>query len=468
MSTLRRDGALAGGGAAPAEPGPASSAAPLSSGALPRRPAEGPGSSAGVGPGSSQGAGSGASSSAAAPTSERAPDSALEVDERDWLPTSGPRSGVPTTRRSPGGPTLPAGPVSERSPDSTLEIDEKDWLLVSPPLPRGPKAIPPRPAPTAPPRAAPTAAREPSFSRPTLSYELPPEGSELLHPGTDEVADSGVLSPASRRAPDPWATPSIVPPAPFTLASIAVTPGVQTPERLSPEAESSAADGAGAVAVKAPPRAEPRPLPRWVYAAVPLALAAAFGVNRLVSSAPVPAATPTVPVEMPALTQAAEPAARPPADAVPAVEPAESAAPVASEAPPPATAAAPPLAPTGEKAVRPDVPRPPAARPDDPAPKAPATAPRPPAASAAFDRDAAAGSLGGALANAQRCVPPGMGGVARVAVTFAPSGRVTQATVEGPPFAGTPAGGCIAMRARAASVPPFPGAAVTVHKSVRF
>lgn len=57
-------------------------------------------------------------------------------------------------------------------------------------------------------------------------------------------------------------------------------------------------------------------------------------------------------------------------------------------------------------------------------------------------------------------------GIARVVVTFAPSGRVTSATVSGPPFAGTPAGGCIASRFRAARVPAFSGEAVTVSKTV--
>jgi hypothetical protein len=52
-----------------------------------------------------------------------------------------------------------------------------------------------------------------------------------------------------------------------------------------------------------------------------------------------------------------------------------------------------------------------------------------------------------------------------VKVTFAPSGNVTSAQVEGPPFAGTPVGGCIASAFRGAKVPPFSGAPVTVSKS---
>jgi hypothetical protein len=57
-------------------------------------------------------------------------------------------------------------------------------------------------------------------------------------------------------------------------------------------------------------------------------------------------------------------------------------------------------------------------------------------------------------------------GVAKVSVTFAPSGRVTQALVTGPPFAGTATGGCIARAFRSASVPPFAGDPQTVTKTV--
>jgi hypothetical protein len=52
-----------------------------------------------------------------------------------------------------------------------------------------------------------------------------------------------------------------------------------------------------------------------------------------------------------------------------------------------------------------------------------------------------------------------------VQVTFAPSGRVTSATVMGPPFAGTAVGGCVAGAFRRAKVPAFSGNPVTVSKS---
>ncbi|MBI5535560.1 MAG: zinc-ribbon domain-containing protein [Deltaproteobacteria bacterium] len=83
-----------------------------------------------------------------------------------------------------------------------------------------------------------------------------------------------------------------------------------------------------------------------------------------------------------------------------------------------------------------------------------------------FDRGAAISALNAAAGGASGCKKPdGPTGTGRVAVTFAPSGRVTSANVEGPPFAGTSVGGCVAARFRGASVPPFAGSPVTVHKS---
>ncbi|HEX9297639.1 MAG TPA: hypothetical protein VF881_17475 [Polyangiaceae bacterium] len=57
-------------------------------------------------------------------------------------------------------------------------------------------------------------------------------------------------------------------------------------------------------------------------------------------------------------------------------------------------------------------------------------------------------------------------GVAHVSVTFAPSGDVIGANVQGSPFAHTLEGECIAAKFRALHVPPFSGNDVTVRKSV--
>jgi hypothetical protein len=91
-----------------------------------------------------------------------------------------------------------------------------------------------------------------------------------------------------------------------------------------------------------------------------------------------------------------------------------------------------------------------------------------PVAAAEISRPAAAVAISVAGRRAASCLT---GDDARstmpVSVTFAPSGRVTTATVDGGPFVGTSAGGCIARALRSASVAPFDGSPVTVHSSVR-
>jgi len=161
-----------------------------------------------------------------------------------------------------------------------------------------------------------------------------------------------------------------------------------------------------------------------------------------------PAATPT---EAPAATAAAA-----------ATETAKAA--VGGPLPTAGGAAAGPAA--AGKGKTPDSPKP-----DDKAAAAPPTpAPAETAAagggSAPFDRGAAVSALSGAASAAAGCkTADGPTGSGRVSVTFAPTGRVTTAVVEGAPFAGTSVGGCVASRFRGAKVPPFAGSPVTVHKS---
>jgi hypothetical protein len=84
-----------------------------------------------------------------------------------------------------------------------------------------------------------------------------------------------------------------------------------------------------------------------------------------------------------------------------------------------------------------------------------------------FDKAAASAALGSAADEASGCRKEGdPTGVATVHVTFSNAGRATRATVEGPPFAGTATGGCIAAALRRTSVPPFGGDRVTVTKRV--
>jgi predicted Zn finger-like uncharacterized protein len=83
-----------------------------------------------------------------------------------------------------------------------------------------------------------------------------------------------------------------------------------------------------------------------------------------------------------------------------------------------------------------------------------------------FNRGAATSALGAAAGSARGCKKPdGPTGSGKVRVTFAPSGNVTSAQVMGPPFAGTPVGGCVAGIFRGARVPPFSGDPISVTKS---
>lgn len=100
-------------------------------------------------------------------------------------------------------------------------------------------------------------------------------------------------------------------------------------------------------------------------------------------------------------------------------------------------------------------------------PKEPETEEEEPKAVGPFDRNAAAAALNSAAAGASSCRKAGdPSGVAQVSVSFSTSGRATRAIVQGPPFAGTQTGGCIAAKMRGARIPPFTGSRVTVKKRV--
>jgi len=94
-------------------------------------------------------------------------------------------------------------------------------------------------------------------------------------------------------------------------------------------------------------------------------------------------------------------------------------------------------------------------------------APPPAAPDTEFDRAAARNALTSAASQASSCRKQGdPSGTANLTITFAPSGRVTSAQIQGPPFSGTPTGGCIASTMRRASVPAFSGDYVTVSKTI--
>ena len=101
-----------------------------------------------------------------------------------------------------------------------------------------------------------------------------------------------------------------------------------------------------------------------------------------------------------------------------------------------------------------------------PAIKKPKEEAAPPADAQPFSKASAISALGAAAAGAGSCKKPGgPTGPGKATVTFAPSGRVTTATVAGGSYAGTGVGGCVASVFRRAHVPPFSGSSVTVSKS---
>jgi len=84
-----------------------------------------------------------------------------------------------------------------------------------------------------------------------------------------------------------------------------------------------------------------------------------------------------------------------------------------------------------------------------------------------FDKAAAKAALNGAAAQAASCGAGGAPGKGKIQVTFAPSGKVSDAQLVEGPFAGTTAGKCALGQFRAAKVPAFGGAPVTVAKSFK-
>jgi hypothetical protein len=82
-----------------------------------------------------------------------------------------------------------------------------------------------------------------------------------------------------------------------------------------------------------------------------------------------------------------------------------------------------------------------------------------------FDTAAASAAITAAFGRAAGCRGPNdPTGSVTATLTYAPSGRVTTATVSGA-FAGTPVGGCIASFLRGARVPPFSGERLRVRRT---
>jgi hypothetical protein len=84
---------------------------------------------------------------------------------------------------------------------------------------------------------------------------------------------------------------------------------------------------------------------------------------------------------------------------------------------------------------------------------------------APFNMGEAKSRLAAAAAAVQSCKKGDVTGTGRVIVVFLPNGSAQSATVTGPPFEGTPAGGCVAARFRGVRVPAFGGSPFSVAKS---
>jgi hypothetical protein len=84
----------------------------------------------------------------------------------------------------------------------------------------------------------------------------------------------------------------------------------------------------------------------------------------------------------------------------------------------------------------------------------------------AIDENALKASMATAASRAAMCSEPdGPRGSGRVAVTVAPSGRTTLALIEGPPFAGTTVGTCVARAFQGVTIPPFLGGYTKVYRT---
>jgi predicted Zn finger-like uncharacterized protein len=295
--------------------------------------------------------------------------------------------------------------------------------------------------PTAP--KPPTKPKPPSPSAAPSPTPSPAEGSlspaSLDPPPSTDRPDSGrtrknVVAPATSSVPPPGERKRSGLAIPI-LAGLAIAAGVLIYKRgeAPPQVTAAQAEHATTAEPAAPVAAtEPTAPAATTSTSV---VAAEPGDDMTFETAP-SAATPKVAVAPPHHERAGEPKSQ-----TPKPEPQPKSEPAAS----PASEPVPAIAKTEPT-------------PREPAPTGPV---------GDFDPSAAAAALTAGAAQASACRKEGdPSGVASVVITFAPSGRVTSANVSGPPFAGTPTGGCIAAALRKARVPPFDGDRVTVSKTI--
>lgn len=333
----------------------------------------------------------------------------------------------------------------------------------------------------------PAASEAPSID--VSHLDVPREGKQTL-PLFALTSDAPAAAPATAGKPQP-PTPAYARPAPSPAEGSLSPSAVDRPARESDDSPRERKNVVAPATKSVPPAASGQ---RRSGLAAPVLLALAVAAGFLIwkrssghgdalaqAEQPTPAVeaprapAPPTPPPAPEATLAAAPAALPPAapaddDITFETAPNKPAAPSAVVSKPSGgdLGAAVTPAPAAEK---PMVEKPVAEKPaTEPKPEpATPTVKEPPSGEPAgpFDRAAASAALNSSAAQASSCRKDGdPSGVASVTITFAPSGRVTSANISGPPFAGTPTGGCIAAALRKARVPAFEGDRVTVSKTV--
>jgi hypothetical protein len=180
----------------------------------------------------------------------------------------------------------------------------------------------------------------------------------------------------------------------------------------------------------------------------------------LAAQLPAPADVPPLPAEavVPAL------AATPPAADEPAPAPTPDVA-ADGEKPPVAAAAVEPTTASSAAASTKETVK--EKEKDKPSARKPPPRAVPTSTKAAFDKGAAKTALASAASAAAACGAGGAPAKGKIQVTFAPTGKVSDAQLVEGPFAGTTAGKCAMRHFRAVKVPAFSGAAVTVAKSFK-
>jgi len=334
------------------------------------------------------------------------------------------------------------------------------------------------------------------------AFSAPTPVSDDVDVVEDEEVEFHDAAPAPRSATVPLFDMSAVLPAASEAVRTAATPAraeaAKKPDAIAPAPESKARERkfvvapetAATTATASPPKTRRGGAGIWFgLVAIAAGIVAVVGLRGHRAAEPV-ASEPHATVEPAAapLLNANAPAAAAPAALEPTSAASEAPSAAPSSAATTASAANPPTTKTAAKntdsaptpASTPSVKAEPAETPKAEAEPAPAktaeiakpavvahNAPPPAADGTEFDRAAARTALANAAAQASACRKDGdPSGTASITITFAPSGRITSANLQGPPFAGTATGGCIASAMRRATVPAFSGEHVTVTKTI--